>query len=119
MQINRKVLVVDDETHIRAFLIDSLLEAGYDVLEAASGDEALEILHRETIDCTVTDLSMPGTIDGEALVHIVRNERPLTKIIVISGKPRAGAMIEIADCFITKPFAGDTIVGAVKLLLPG
>ena len=119
MQINRKVLVVDDETHIRSFIIDSLIEAGYDVFEASSGDEALDVLHRESIDCAVTDLSMPGTTDGEALVQIVRNERPLTKIIVISGKPRAGALIEIADCFITKPFAGDTIVGAVKLLLPG
>jgi CheY-like chemotaxis protein len=72
------LLVVDDETLIRAVLSDYLQECGYKVLEASTGEEAILILGRAEviIDLVFTDVTMPGSVDGFALSKWVRLNRP-------------------------------------------
>lgn len=81
------VLVVEDEVLVRLAAIDTLENAGFEVIEAANADEAIEILeNRRDIRVVFTDVQMPGSMDGLKLAHAVRNRWPPIKIIVTSGR---------------------------------
>jgi CheY-like chemotaxis protein len=67
------VLVVEDETLVRMFMADFLDEAGFKVFEAVNADEALTVLQaRPDIQVVVTDIEMPGTMNGLELTRVVR-----------------------------------------------
>jgi CheY-like chemotaxis protein len=72
------ILVVEDEFLIRAMLSDYLQECGFKVLEASSGDEAVAIIENVdvVIDLVLTDIRMPGAMDGFGLAQWVRTNRP-------------------------------------------
>ena len=73
----RTVLVVEDEPLIRSDLSDLLTDMGYTVLEAASADQAIALLEtRAEIIAVITDVHMPGSMDGLALARIVRERWP-------------------------------------------
>ncbi len=80
------VLVVEDELLIRMDAVEMIVAAGYDVLEAANADQAIEILEaRADISVVFTDIQMPGSIDGLKLAHAVRHRWPPVKIVTCSG----------------------------------
>jgi CheY-like chemotaxis protein len=114
------VLVVEDEIMVRLMIADDLRDAGFTVIEAASADEALTVLRSSTpVDLVLTDIRMPGSLDGLALAATVRATWPDLKIIVASGsfpeKPRP----ELADATFTKPYDPARVVRRIKELLPG
>jgi CheY-like chemotaxis protein len=80
------ILLVDDESPVRALVTDVLVEAGYEVLPAANGDEALEIArhHRGGIHLLLADLIMPG-LNGREVAEHFRGLRPGSKILFMSG----------------------------------
>jgi CheY-like chemotaxis protein len=81
------VLIVEDEFLIRADAVRMIEDAGFEVIEAADADEAINILEsRSDIRVVFTDIHMPGSIDGLKLAHAVRNRWPPIKIIVTSGR---------------------------------
>jgi CheY-like chemotaxis protein len=81
------VLVVEDEPLIRLNAIDLIEEAGFEAIEAANADEAIQILEsRDDIRIVFTDIHMPGSIDGLKLAHAVRNRWPPIQLIVTSGR---------------------------------
>jgi CheY-like chemotaxis protein len=81
------VLVVEDESMIRTCAAKIIEAAGFEVIEAASADEAIRILEcRSDIRVMFTDIQMPGSMDGLKLAHAVRNRWPPIKIIVTSGR---------------------------------
>jgi CheY-like chemotaxis protein len=84
----RTVLIVEDEPEIRKLAVESLREAGHDVLEAASGREAILLLeaHPE-IDLVFTDIVMPG-IDGFKVADMAKFIRPAVKILYATGYAR-------------------------------
>src|SRR5580658_7383057 len=80
------VLVVEDEVIIRMNIVQVAEDSGYDVLEAANADEAIEILESRNDICAVfTDIIMPGSMDGLRLVRAIRGRWPPIQIIVSSG----------------------------------
>ena len=80
------VLVVDDEAMIRMFGADMIADAGYQVIEAASADEALRILEgAEDIDLLFSDVDMPGSMNGLALAEIVHKRWPNVRLLLTSG----------------------------------
>ena len=79
----KKILIIDDESHIRLMLQD-LFESEYEVTCAANGREALEILEQAAFDLIITDLVMPE-LNGIDLVMSVRQKNPNQKIIAMSG----------------------------------
>ena len=82
----RKVLLVDDDGDVRATAVNLLTTLGYEVLVAASGAEALDILARdEGIDVLFTDVMMPGGMDGGEVAEKAREIRPDIKILFASG----------------------------------
>lgn len=112
------VLVVEDDVLIRLSVADALRSAGLDVIEAATGDEALTVLASSaTVDLVFTDIQMPGSTDGLALAQIARQMRPSLKIIVTSGNAPARPSPGLADVFFGKPYAFDRLVERIKGLL--
>jgi len=78
------VLVADDEEGIRMLFKETLTEAGYEVLLASNGREALDLLNSHAVDLMVTDLVMPGQ-DGIDTIRAVRRQYPTVKTIAMSG----------------------------------
>ena len=105
------LLVVEDEPLIRIELADSLSDMGYRVLEAARADVAIKLLeaHSEIV-AVITDLSMPGSMDGLALARIVRERWPPCALIMISGHHRpAPSELPSGLMFLPKPVASRSL----------
>src|SRR5271154_3635956 len=85
------VLVVEDEFLIRINAAEMIEEAGFEVVEASTADEAVAILEaRLDIAVVFTDIQMPGTMDGLKLARAVRGRWPPIKIIATSGRHHIG-----------------------------
>ena len=106
------VLLVDDVALVRALVKDLLSEAGYQVLEAADGNEALAISarHDGAIDLLLTDLAMPG-MNGQQLARELNARRPGIKILFMSAYPPESAQLSgvAAETFLQKPFNPDDL----------
>ena len=105
-----QVLLVDDEAEIRALLGDELRYAGLGVVEAASGDEAWHFLQDGGhADLVISDISMPGAINGVELARRVRTSSPELPVMLISGNAGPTGVTDIA-MFLQKPFRIDHAV---------
>ena len=102
------VLVVDDESLVRLDIVESLNAAGYATQDASCAEEAIQMLEqRPGIRVVFTDIQMPGSMDGLALSHYVRNRWPPTVIVIISGKGNVAPDELPSDAdFLAKPFSG-------------
>ena len=102
-----QILVVDDEANMRKILGAMLAQAGYDVMAAGDGVEALEVLAAHHIDVVVTDLRMPR-LDGMGLLQKLRLASPTLPVIIITAHGTIEAAVQAlkhgAFDFITKPF---------------
>jgi CheY-like chemotaxis protein len=110
-----KVLVVDDEPEIRFNTVSTLEDAGYMAIEAANASEALLWLRKHDVNAVVTDINMPGVIDGLGLAERIRSLWPKTKVIITSGLVRLRSSDLGEDViFLTKPFHDQTLLDALK-----
>lgn len=113
------ILVVDDEPMIRSMVCGLLEDAGYDVTEAESGDAADALMRDgEQFDLLLTDIRMPGLLDGVELIRRTLARYPGMKTIAMSGF--AGmeyASIKVADLFLSKPFTPSRLEREVATLL--
>lgn len=101
-----RVLLVEDEILIRLFVSEMLRDVGYDVIEAVNGDEALEILSAGVpFDLVLSDVRMPGSTDGIALLSCINESRPDLPVIITSSDldPKV-ALAAGAAQFLAKPF---------------
>lgn len=116
----KKILVVEDEIAIREFEVINLKRAGYDISEAGSGEEALEIYEAEgDFDIALLDISMPG-MDGLTLCKELRERSPALGIIMLTARTQEmdkirGLMLG-ADDYITKPFSPSELLARVDSL---
>lgn len=109
------ILVVEDEFLIRCMLSDELREAGYKVIEACDATEALLVLRTVNPDLIVSDVRMPGPLDGLDLLAQVRETSPTLPVIIISGHLHPSqALVEGATRFIAKPYLLSVIVDAAR-----
>jgi CheY-like chemotaxis protein len=113
------ILVVEDDEGVRWMTRRILVDAGYQVLEAADGKSALELLRRDgaAVQLVVTDVVMPG-LSGRALADELARLRPGIPIVFTSGYTdgeivRRG-LLEPGTAFVQKPFGPDTIVRSVR-----
>lgn len=117
------ILVVEDDARVRRVAVARLKETGYQVVEAASGAEALEHLeaHPE-IGLLFTDIVMPGGMSGDDLARQVRLRRPDIKILFTSGysEPRvAGRELAAAGSWLRKPYTARDLALRLRELLDG
>jgi CheY-like chemotaxis protein len=111
------ILVVEDEFLIRFMLADSLRELGYQVLEAVDGDEGFAILlSGQAVDLIVTDVRMPGTIDGMDLTRRSKSLAPARPVIVCSADLLRSES-HPADEFLTKPYSFEALAGLIARLI--
>jgi DNA-binding NtrC family response regulator len=110
------ILIVEDEPLISLMLQEFLEDAGYEVLAAANADAAIPILEsRMDIRVVITDIDMPGSMDGLKLAACVRDRWPPLKIIVTSGKHRPGISdMPSGSLFLAKPYGMNSVVEAVR-----
>ena len=99
-----RVLLVDDDLDL-LYGLAQLLSETYEVLTASNGDEALEILERESVDAVVLDVLMP-VVDGQSVLRQLRAKSQPPRVVVVSARPDliAQSMELGADDFLAKPF---------------
>ena len=110
------VLAVEDEPIVRMFMADFLGEAGFQVFEAVSADEALALLHARTdVQAMVTDIEMPGSMNGLELARVVQVRWPGVGIVVTSGRVCPGPDdLTRKVAFLNKPYLPDAVIGAIR-----
>ena len=86
----QRILIIDDEEQIRRVFKEMLRRFGYEVLEAANGEEGLALQREKTADLIITDVIMPDK-DGLETIRQLRREFPEVKIIAISGGGQIGS----------------------------
>ena len=114
-----RILIVEDEFLIRLTLAEALADEGFDVVEAETGDEALRLIEADPmIRLMLTDMQLPGTLDGAALAARAREHQPALPIIFVTGRPEAaGAQLTARDLFIAKPYLPSEVCTAAKRLI--
>ncbi len=114
-----RILVVDDEPHVRKFLRLSLQMEGMNVIEAATAEDALTLVHTATPDLMILDLGLPD-IDGLQVIRDVRLTSDMP-ILVLSGRTEDSEKIATleqgADDYMTKPFAVKEMIRRVHAAL--
>ncbi len=114
------VLVVDDDEMVRATYDLALRHDGWQTVLADSATAALEQLDRtEGISVMLTDLTMPGTLDGGDLVHLVRARRPTVGIVLTTGHQVAPGSFGPDVPVLLKPFGLDQLLDTVRRAQPG
>ena len=116
------ILLVDDEQAVRSIVLRILRRANYTVLEAESGDAALEIAdaHDGPIDLVITDMFMPG-LRGPEVIQRLAVKRPGLRALFMSGYADQDARtgVPAGANFLNKPFAGHELAAAVEAALKG
>ena len=110
------VLVVEDEALVRLDAFDTLDRAGFEVCEAASASEALVVLdERQDVTVVVTDVEMPGPLNGLDLAKQVRETRPGVAVLLVSGRkrPQPGEIPQEVE-FLSKPYRTSTLITRVR-----
>ncbi|HID11014.1 MAG TPA: response regulator [Candidatus Latescibacteria bacterium] len=112
-----RILVADDEVHVRKFLVDALVAQGYEVEEASDGRDALERFRKAPFDIVLTDLRMPR-MDGLALLKAIHEEDPAVLVVVITGYGTVEDAVEAiqngAFNFLSKPVSLDQLYQVVR-----
>ena len=116
------VLVVEDDLLLRITTSDQLRDCGFHVIEARSGDEALQVLEAGIwVDVVFSDLHMPGRTNGIGLAQWIRREQPKIKVILTSGTagPLAAAATELCDngAYFEKPYQLVTLERRIRELI--
>lgn len=103
---SKRILIVEDEALVRFDLVDFFTDAGWHVFEAEHADQAIAILDRhKDVRVVLTDVNMPGSMDGVKLAHYVRERFPPTVLFVVSGDaPIPAEALPTHTTFLPKPF---------------
>jgi DNA-binding response OmpR family regulator len=114
--VAERILVVDDEQSIRTIVEYALRDAGFTVVTAARGDDALRVVEREQVDLIVLDLMLPG-VDGLEVCKRIRAERNVPIIMLSARGEELDKVLGLelgADDYVTKPFSPRELVSRVK-----
>jgi CheY-like chemotaxis protein len=103
---------VEDESILRMAMVHLFEEAGFEVPEAANATDAIAILEaRADIRLVVTDVQMPGSMDGLRLAAAIRNRWPPIELIIVSGRVHPGAAeLPARAHFLSKPYTAASLL---------
>ena len=116
------ILVVEDEALIRLIVVEELTDRGFQVFEAETGDIAATMIRADgrAVSLLITDLHMPGRLDGFAVASLVRKHYPEAPIIFTTGRPdiaRDLVQLRANDALLSKPFVPSQLIALVRQLL--
>lgn len=113
----RRVLVVEDEPLVRAMIVESLAQEGFEVTEASCGDEAAGLIDtRGRFDVLLTDVHLPGRMDGLDVAAHARLRDPDLPIVVVTGRPelkRGVSALQPRCALVLKPYRLSAILQAI------
>ena len=115
------VLIVEDEFLLRMDAVDMIAGAGFEVVEAANADEAIEVLEaRRDITVVFTDIQMPGSMDGLKLARAVKGRWPPIKIVATSGHLDVREIdLPEGGRFLPKPYSPLQVTGVLREVMGG
>lgn len=116
------VLIIDDDPTIRTLVAEALNDTGYSVIEAADGPAGLRILDSNTrIDLLITDVGLPGGINGRQVADAARGGRPGLKTLFITGYAENAVIgkrrLDPGMHVITKPFQIEALIRRVREII--
>jgi DNA-binding NtrC family response regulator len=116
-----KLLLIEDEAGVQEYFKAVVSRMGHELLTADDGPSGVALIENESADVIMTDLNMPGEPSGMALVRKIREMRPDTPVIVVSGYPTKERLDECKalgiEDFLTKPFEMTFFSSVVTRLL--
>jgi CheY-like chemotaxis protein len=109
-----QILVVEDDPLIREFVVEALREEGHHVIHAADGEEALEWYRRRAADVLITDVKLPGQVDGWQIAESCREHNPELPVIYATGFSPSAPRPVGGSLLLQKPYDPEQIVQAVR-----
>lgn len=121
-EMDETVLLVDDEATIRMVVTDVLTELGYSVIEASDSASGLRVLQSDVrIDLLITDVGLPGGLNGRQMADAARDKRPALKVLFITGYAENAVIgsgrLHPGMHVLTKPFAMDQLASRIKSII--
>lgn len=117
----KRVLLVEDEALVRLILAESLKDYGFQVVEAGTGDEAAQLIDAgDAFDLVVTDIQMPGRLDGIAVARHARHRHADIPVIYVTGRPESMSGVGVLgpyDALVLKPYGPRDVMAAITRLL--
>jgi CheY-like chemotaxis protein len=114
------VLVIEDEFFLRLNVVGCLQEAGYAVVEAATGEEAIALCNSDTsIDVVFTDINLGGSANGWDVAECFRAARPEVRVVYTSGRSLDPGRCVAGSAFVPKPYYESDILKACRRLTAG
>lgn len=114
-----RILVVDDEPQIRRVLRSTLVDVGFEVADARTGEAALDMLRAEKFDLVLLDINMPG-MDGVEVCRFIRSKSDVSVIMLSVRDTEADKVKALdagADDYITKPFGANELMARIRAVL--
>ncbi|TCR70690.1 response regulator [Rhizobium sp. BK376] len=113
----RTVIIVEDEPLLRMALADALIDEGYDVMEAGNALEAIALLANAAFAAVITDIDMPGGLNGLELARIVSSTHHDVALIIASGGHRLGPeQLPDRARFVSKPYDLQNMTAMLKAM---
>jgi DNA-binding response OmpR family regulator len=109
-----RVLVVEDDLLVREIVVEALRDAGFDVIQASDGEEALTWCSQRVADVLVTDIRLPGQIDGWQIAERCREHDPTLPVIYATGFSPVEARPVAGSLTLSKPYQPERVVQAVR-----
>jgi DNA-binding response OmpR family regulator len=113
------ILVLEDDGDVRETISTLLTEAGFQVVTAATGWEAIALIEERPFDMMIADISLPGGLSGVQMTQHVRARHPGLKCLFISGRAEPVVCDPLLDDFVAKPFRPFELLGCVWKVLRG
>ena len=122
--LGETVLIVDDEPTVRMLVTEVLAELGYAAIEAADGASGLKVLQSDVrIDLLITDVGLPGGLNGRQMADAARQSRPDLRVLFITGYAEnamlANGHLEPHMHVLSKPFAMEVLASRIKSIITG
>ena len=115
--LRHAILIVEDDQLLKWLTVNIVEAAGFTALQADNADEAVAILEaRSDIALLLTDINMPGSMDGLKLAHAVRNRWPPIKIIVVLSR-MPDCVLPTDSRFFAKPYHGEELISEIRSLM--
>lgn len=113
------LLLVEDDDDFRMVMSETLVDEGFEVIEARTGDEAVDRLrHLKKLDLLVTDIQIPGCLDGNGVATEAKHQHPGLPVVYISGRPESLTNgIGSINSFVCKPFTSRHFVVEITRVL--
>jgi CheY-like chemotaxis protein len=116
------VLIVDDEPTVRMLIGDTLNELGYTGIEAADAASGLKVLESDVkIDLLITDVGLPGGMNGKEMAEQARQQRPNLKVLFITGYAQNAAIsngrLEPGMHILSKPFPMEKLASKIRAII--